>query len=329
MKESRYAPIILETIGDASASIGTLKKACGQGKQITNIRKPLYRLLKEKKIEVSGYDEKCTTFHYDCIMLKKVNPNYTNPIYVQGLLDNPIDKNNYFEIQQIFSNLIEDINQIYHKEIRTLESITDKMPLKDAIKSGFIKSDGIFRIFTIYTDPKTKQQWKEIEGNRNSIDRLKDGKGKFEEVKRKLIKRTFEDVLKHDHEAEIWYLKDKFRSDLALTDYIARNLPYFGTKKYLKYEGKYEGRYGKDNFVDGYKDFFSHLPINERDEKLLFKHFVIGALKEKGEKRDDKLWELAYDLTDIHHDTFVEKLRILDIIYDNEYDSALETRLQI
>ena len=97
----------------------------------------------------------------------------------------------------------------------------------------------------------------------------------------------------------------------------------------MKYEGEYEGRHGIDNFIDGYKEVFSHLPINERDEKLLFKHFVIGALKEKVEERDDKLWELAYDLADPNHKTFVEKLRIIDIIYDNEFNSALETRLQL
>ena len=72
MKESEYIPIIFETIGDKGASIGTLKIKCGQGNKISNIRKALFRLLKEKKIEINGYNNKCTNFSYDCILFKEI-----------------------------------------------------------------------------------------------------------------------------------------------------------------------------------------------------------------------------------------------------------------
>ena len=141
--------------------------------------------------------------------LKKSNPNYINPIYVKGLLDNPMENNNYFEIQHIFSKVIEDINQIYHKEIRTLESIMEKMPLKDSIKSDYIKPAGIFRVSKITTNPNTGQQWEEIEANNGDYGVSKGNKGEVKKI-------TFEDILKHYPEAEIWYLKDKFRSNLHL-----------------------------------------------------------------------------------------------------------------
>ena len=109
--------------------------------KISNIRKPLFRLFKEKKIEIKGYNNECTNFSYDCILLKKSNTNYINPIYLKGFLDNPMENNNYFEIQHIFSNVTEDINQIYYKEIKTLEKIMEKMPLKNSIKSNYIKPE--------------------------------------------------------------------------------------------------------------------------------------------------------------------------------------------
>jgi len=144
MKESEYAPIILETIGSNGASIGTLKTSCGQGNKISNMKKALYRLLKEGKIEFNGYDKEFTKFSYDGIMLKKVNPNITNPIFVKGLLDNPLKDDNYLKITKIFKKRIDDINRIYNYEIKTLENIMDKMPLKKAIKLGYIKSDDAY-----------------------------------------------------------------------------------------------------------------------------------------------------------------------------------------
>ena len=51
-------------------------------------------------------------------MFKKVNPNITNPIYVKSLLDNPLEDNNFFKIQQIFKKHIDDINQIYFNDIK-------------------------------------------------------------------------------------------------------------------------------------------------------------------------------------------------------------------
>ena len=118
MKESEYAPIILETIGSDGASIRTLKTKCGQGNKISNIRKALYRLIKENKIEVNGYDKEFNNFSYEGIMFRKVDPNITNPIYVKGLLDNPLENNNFFKIQQIFKKHIDEINQIYFNELK-------------------------------------------------------------------------------------------------------------------------------------------------------------------------------------------------------------------
>lgn len=302
-KESIYAPIILETIGNGSASIGTLKEKCGQGNKITNIRKALYTLLKDKKIEINGYDKECTCFNYNCIMLKKVNSEYTNPIYIKSLLDKPLEDTNYSKIQQIFKKRIDDINQIYYNEIQTLDSITDKMPLKEAIKSGYIKSDEIYRQYNVTKDPNKE--------------------GKLKRV-------TFNDFLKRHPESEIFYLKVNFQTELAVVDYIkTMKFPYFGNHKYLEYDG-----YDKDKnammrirrrkFVGRYKSHFNHLPINEMDEKRLFDYFIISSLRENAKNRDDQLWSLASDLADDKHINFVEKMRVLEYIYDAEIQADIE-----
>jgi hypothetical protein len=302
MKESEYAPIILKTIGDNGASVGTLKKACNQGNKITNIRKALYRLLKEGKIEINGYDTEFNNFSYDGIILKKVNSNYTNPIYVKGLLDYPLKDDNYFEIQRIFKKRIDLINQLYNEDIKRLSNIMDKMPLKEAIESGYITSEYVYTGFTIHKD-------------------LNDKKGE----KEKLI---FEDLLIEHPETEIWYLKDKFSTSLAYsyTFNTNKDSPYYFSRRPLL---KYEGRHGERTFLDRYKEYFhDNLPIGSLQERQLFNHFVIGALKEKGEKKDERLWELASDLTD-QILFFVKKLDILDYIHDYEWDSLSESPLTL
>jgi len=291
MKESEYAPIILETIGSNGASIGTLKTSCGQGNKISNMRKALYRLLKEGKIEFNGYDKEFTKFSYDGIMLKKVNPNITNPIFVKGLLDNPLKDDNYLKITKIFKKRIDDINRIYNYEIKTLENIMDKMPLKKAIKLGYIKSD----------DAYTKSH------NRKDVTKNNE-KGII----------TFDDILKEHPGTEIYYLNGSFKTDLAFSiDFNSKEkYPYFGSKTILYYDGKVNW-----NFLKKYKSYFSHLPINDWGKKRLFEYFIIGALKEKGENKDDRLWKLASLLAETDHVKFVEKLRVLEYINENEVDN--------
>lgn len=293
MKESKYAPVILETIGDDGASIGTIKKACEEGNSITNIRKSLFTLIKNGIIEVRGYDTSNNLFNYDSIMFHKVNPNYKNPIYVKDLLDNPIKDKNYLKIQEIFKNRIDEINQIYYNELRTLENIMDKMPLKKAIKLGYVESDEIF----IKISKNRKQQ---------------------------VIDLTLKDILNQNPETEIWYLKKVFKTELAMqTIFETENLPFFGTKKkLLQYEGNNETN--NKNFLDRYKKFFDHLPIDGIHERFLFNYIVLRAFKVKGEERDEGLWNLANDLTEPYHEDFVEELRITDLFELMEYPSKFE-----
>ena len=65
----------------------------------------------------------------------------------------------------------------------------------------------------------------------------------------------------------------------------------------------------------------SHLPITSWDESRLFKYFVIGARKEKGENKDELLWELASDLTETNLRPFVNKLEVIDMIKDVQMDN--------
>ena len=137
-----------------------------------------------------------------------------------------------------------------------------------------------------------------------------------------LIEITFNDILKEYPEAEIWYLKNGFNSKLMDTiRYKTDRGPYFGSKKKLKYDKVNE------NFVDFYKSIFSYLPIDEWGEQALFKHFVMGALIEKGNKKEKILCNLAIDLTETRLFTYVQKLRVLDYLSDSEFD-RIERHLQ-
>ena len=268
MKESNYTPIIIETIGENGASIGTIKNACGQGHRITNIRKALFGLLMDGIIEVNGFDEKCKAFKTDCIMFKKVNPNYRNPIYVKKLLEDPLEGNNYDEIQKVFKNRIEQINRIFQSEVTHLEECIDKIPLEKAIES--------------------KQVGPEVIAERRNI-KINN------KMETKVI--TLVELLKNHPHAEIWYLKKKFYSDLGVIMYSSSgNPPYFEYWSGVKLD--LTGNETKKDFVQRYFGKHFSLPINEWSEQELFKHLVIGALKEDGNDRDETLWELAFGLTD-------------------------------
>lgn len=286
MNKNKYASVILETIGEGSASFDEITKACGHIKT-DNIRKSIHTLLKNEEIEINGYNKESKGFAFKNILLRKVNKGYKNPVYVKRLLDNPMKGNNYFEIQKIFKNRIEEINQNYYNEIKVLNEIMDKMPLSEAIKKGYIKSYEIAIQIPIQNKPES--DW---------------------------IKETFSDVLKKYPDAKILYLNDNFKSEIAnVGTYKSNKKPYFGT---IKLEHK--GRGGKHDFIDSYKSYLSHLPIDPWEEQLLFKHFVIGALKEKEEDKNDTLWDLASDLTETNLISFVEKLRVIEYIKEYEND---------
>ncbi len=263
---SDYAPIILETIGEKGASLGTIKFACGQGKKINNIRKGLMGLLKLGKIEVHGYDPKCKVFKTDCIMFKKVNPNHKNPLYVKKLLENPLEGNNYDEILKVFKNRIKQINNIFIHEANHLEEIIDKMSLKEAIESKKIEP-------VVITNVNIK--------NNNGLLETK--------------KITLEEVLKYYPNAEIWYLKKKFNTNLGIITYPYGNPPYFEYWSGVKLD--LTGNETKKEFVRKYFARHFNLPITEWTEQELFKYVVIGALKGDENNKEDKLWELASDLT--------------------------------
>lgn len=288
MKESKYTPIILEELEDGPASIGTLKEKCGQGSKITNIRKALYQLLKNGLVEVNGYNLGCKNFNYDCIMLKKVETNFDNPIYVKGLLDDPIRGNNFSKIRNLFKKRIEKVNQCYYDEIKELEEIQGKMPLKDAIDRGFV-------------DAHKTQHRAGRPGNKESI--------------------SFGDMLIKYPDAQIFFLKKRFISKIAnISRPVNMTYPYFSRR--LEYSGS---RYGEGNdFVESYKNYLNHLPINDFWEDILFNHFVIGALRINGEEKESALWNLAKTLTE-NLTLFVDELKVVDYIAetlaDNEYDS--------
>jgi hypothetical protein len=277
MAKSKYIPLILEKLDSGPLSLRTLKQECGQGNTINNLRKPLHRLLLEGKIEIKGYDEGCKTFNIDCIMIKKVDTQFNNPIYVKGLLDKPLESDNYSQIQTIFNKRIEKINQIYHSEIKELKDIQGTMPLKDAIKLEYIKPDDVYEKFPDQKDI------------------------------------TFGDILEEYPNAEAWYLKKDFQSKIGIihTSILdGKNYPYFGGIRGKRIN--YDGNYGeKRSFVDSYENYLSHLPIDKFAEQSLFTHFVIGVLKEKGEDREDRMWALASDLTEIDLTLFVDKLRVI------------------
>jgi len=277
MAKSRYIPLILEKLESGPLSLKDLKKECGQGNTINNLRKPLHRLLKDEKIEIRGYDEQCETFNIDCIMIQKVDTQFNNPIYVKSLLDKPLESDNYSKIQILFKNRIENINQIYQAEIKELTDIQGKMTLKEAMKLGYIDPDEEYQDFA--------------------------GKKEI----------TFAEILNEYPNTELWYLKRNFSSKIGIihTSILdGRKYPYFGgiRGKRLKYEGDYGN---KRSFIDSYKKFFSHLPIDKFTEQSFFTHFVLNVLKEEGEDAEERKWRLASDLVETDLTIFVDKLRVI------------------
>lgn len=282
MKESKYIPIILKELDKKPVSIGTLKQKCGQGHKITNIRKALYQLLKNNIIEINGYNNECKTFNYDSIMLKKVDTSLTNPIYVKGLLDNPLKDNNYMKIRELYRKRIEEINKIYYNEIEELNNITGKMPLKIALKKGYLKESDTFKILNV---PDS-------------------------------IKMTFSEILNIDPNASVWYFKKRFSSELALMwENYNVTYPYFGKRARVEYQGHEQGDL---SFVSSYISFLDDLPINRYAEEFFFRVEVIGALSAKEEDKEKFLWETAINLTTKDLIDYVNTLRRISLT--NEAD---------
>lgn len=315
MKESKYVPVILESLNERSVSIGTLKKNCGQGKKITNIRKALHQLLREGLIEINGYDSGCKTFNYDCIMVKKVETNFNNPIYIKELLDNPLKNDNYSKIQEIFSKKIKMVNNIYNEELIKLNKLEGSMRLNKAIEEGNIKKDQIYReefLDERYYDPEDPKYAKI--GQQIIEENPQTGNSR---IKHRII---VEDILKLDPKARIHFLKAPFTSQIAI-HIIQEKFPYFGHYKKLNYCDE-EYCYS-DSFLRDYKIYLSHLPIDKVDEQILFNKFVIGALRGNSmyKNKEDLLWELATDLSNIEVYNFVEKLRVITYIKESEIDN--------
>lgn len=298
MPKSKFKPLILEKLEKGPASLGTLQEVCGKE---SNIRKTLYGLLKEGIIEINGFDESCETFKASCMMFRKVEGNIKNPIYVHGLLDNPLKDDNYFKIQQLFSNRINEVNQTYHEELEHLKDIQGRMPLKEAIESHYVDHDQVHHII---------------------------GMGAPSEGK----KVTYKDILQRYPEAEVYYLKKEFKTKLApLLMGTNVNYPYFGYRKarifydygfYHKSSNNPWG-YRDRSFVKHYKTYLSHLPINKFKEEMLFRHFVINSLREKDKTgKKDSIWNLAMTLTNKGLPLFVEKLRVIE--YIAEFDDYLD-----
>jgi len=292
MKESKYVPVILDSLENRAVSIGTLKDNCGQGNKITNIRKALHQLLRNGVIEINGYDLGCKTFNYDCIMVKKIETNVDNPIYVKGLLDNPLLDDNYSKIRELFKKRIETINQIYHHELEELNEIQGKIPLKDAIDKGYVSSD----------------KYHHTEGPRNEVKKV-----------------TLGEMLKRHPDAQIFFLKRRFDSQIAnITRPYKVDYPYFSGRLNFKTSSN---RFIKgtdipnSGFLNSYRNYLIHLPINDFWEKELFQYFVIGALRTEGEEREDRLWRLAITLTqDLA--SFVQKLEVIDFLSENMADNG-------
>lgn len=291
MRESKYVPVILDSLENGAVSIKTLKEKCGQGNKITNIRKALHQLLRNQAIEINGYDSGCKTFNYDCIMVKKVETNVNNPIYVKGLLDNPLLDENYFKIRELFKKRIETINQIYYRELEELNEIQGKMPFKEAIDKGYVRSE----------------RYHHTEGPPDGIKKVTHG-----------------EILKKRPDAQVFFLKRRFDSQIAnIMRPYKEDYPYFGNKARIKTSDRRIRGTGIPNqgFLNSYKNHLSHLPINEFWEKELFEYFVIGALRVKDETREDRLWGLAITLTE-DFVSFVEKLEVVDFLSERMFDDG-------
>lgn len=323
MKESKYAPVILEELKDGAASIGTLKEKCGQGSKITNIRKALYQLLKNGLVEVNGYNLGCKNFNYDCIMLKKVETDIKNPIYVKGLLDNPLQDDNYFKIQQLFKRKIEEINQIYNDEIKEINEIEGIMSLKKAIELNHVKTEDIYSSMGV--DDSEGIEY-------GSVEATGDPKIPYYFVHTV----TIGDVLERDPQAQIYYLKKHFSSELIPTSMSLGEFPYFkmrlgGGRRYrIDFDdGRRRPRVPwPSSFLNTYKNYLDHLPVNTFMEQALFNYFIIGALRAEEKSKDEVLWKLSMDLTENKLYLFVNKLRVIEQINDTEYDN-MEYHLRI
>lgn len=104
-------------------------------------------------------------------------------------------------------------------------------------------------------------------------------------------------------------------------------MPYFGFRVFLEHDETDSLGIMRGSFVGRYKSYFNHLPINESDEKQLFDYFIINPLKETGEKKEDRLWRLASILADDNHSNFVDRLRVIEDIHEEEYESAIESEI--
>jgi hypothetical protein len=292
MPKSKFKPLILEKLEEGPASLGTLQEICGKE---SNIRKALYGLLREGIIEINGYDEGCKTFKTSCMMFRKVDGNIKNPIYVQGLLDNPLKDDNYFKIQQLFSNRINEVNQTYREELEHLKDIQGRISLKEAIESHYLNPD-------------------QVHHRKRRVDH-------------ELVDVTYKDMLREHPEAEVYYLKREFITTLAplLMDSNV-NYPYFGKgHKRLLYDRNFDNiMLLKDRgFVKQYKSYLHHLPITKFQEEILFRHFVINSLRKKDKTgKKDIIWDLALTFTNKDLSLFVEKLRVIE--YIAEFDDYLD-----
>lgn len=286
MEKMDYKSLILKELDEGPVSIGTLKKKCGQGNKITNLRKAFHRLFKEGVIEVSGYDDSANSFKLDNMILKKVDSELNNPLYVKGLLDNPFNNNNYSKIRKIFRERVEKVNQSYTSELQIIQENMECITLKDAIKLGKL-------------DPK--------EGY--SREPLFNEKGEVTGANTQ----TYGMVLEKYSDAQIWYLKNELNSKIGLTSNNERRKIPIGYHAHLQFGDK-----GRNwNFIQKYERVFDYLPITRPQEEWLFKFFVINALKGNGDEKDSKLWDLAILLTQ-SLDLFVDELSVINFAGDIE-----------
>lgn len=322
MPKSKYKPIILKRLDEGPASLRTLKELCGKN---SNIRKSLHGLLKDGIIEINGYDNTCDSFKESCMMFKKVDSNYKNPIYVKRLLDNPMDGNNYIKIRKLFKTRIEQINQIYWDESRQLEEIVEKMPLKDAINQGYIKKDRVHQKFIL--DKKLERWMHRVTGESRGVF-------SFGEIKPPVIDDneegplqkniTLEDVLNKYPNAEVWYFKKPFESEIVAIENIS-----YSKKNNFRVTTRIdvnETETKKDFVKIYYQDHFQVLPINDWAEEFLFRNFVIGALKYQKEDKEEVLWNTAIDLTEKGTTLINLVAQIIYAEYDAEYDKLIEQR---
>lgn len=343
MAKSVYRDKILNKIDDGPSSDRTynsIKEACGKD---TNFRKSLYGLIKQGEIEVDAYDLEAKPrgmFKLSNITFKKTESDYTNPIKVKGLLDEPLKDDNYSKIQKIFKKRIEEINSIYHKELKRLKEIEDLIPLADAIKDGYVKGERIIKSGeTIYRKFLLDEKFKKFpdDFDYGEVVHQKD------HLTGKVLKYhaiTFEDILEKDATAKIYCIRKPFKSQLAAYEVISE-FPYFGkyNKRRIVYD-VYVPDFGDEfwgqelsftfymhliredmSFSEEFEQHLDHLPIDVFDEQKLFNHFVIGALRNE-ENREDMLWTLATDLTDKQPGDFVEKLRIISRIREQQFDDV-------